>query len=310
LAPWPAYKARFVAPEGRVVDTGNGGISHSEGQGFAMLLAVHHGDQATFDQLWGWTKKHLQTRGDRLLSWKWQPGVGVADRNNASDGDVLAAWALARAAAKWREPAYKAEALGLAGDLLKRCVITHGDLTVLLPGADGFAKPEGPIVNLSYYVFPAFDELTAVTGRPGFRDLALAGVKLTKRARLGKRKLPADWVQLQEKQVVPAPEHEARFSYDAVRVPLYLMWGARPASLLAPFKAAWTPVAAAPAWFALDGGKDAGYKLTPGLRAIADAAVAYPALPAVPPAPDDKADYYDASLSLLARVMRDERGKR
>lgn len=30
---WSAYKGAFLDPGGRVIDTGNGNISHSEGQG-------------------------------------------------------------------------------------------------------------------------------------------------------------------------------------------------------------------------------------------------------------------------------------
>jgi len=37
---WESYKSRFLQPEGRIADTGRGGISHSEGQAFGMLLAV------------------------------------------------------------------------------------------------------------------------------------------------------------------------------------------------------------------------------------------------------------------------------
>ena len=33
---WQGYKARFLAPEGRIVDNGNGGVSHSEGQGYGI----------------------------------------------------------------------------------------------------------------------------------------------------------------------------------------------------------------------------------------------------------------------------------
>jgi endoglucanase len=36
---WAAYRDRFVMPDGRVVDDANGGISHSEGQGYGLLLA-------------------------------------------------------------------------------------------------------------------------------------------------------------------------------------------------------------------------------------------------------------------------------
>ncbi len=42
---WESYKARFFKPEGRIVDTGNGGVSHTEGQGFAMLMAVANDDK-------------------------------------------------------------------------------------------------------------------------------------------------------------------------------------------------------------------------------------------------------------------------
>ena len=31
------YKARFMMPDGRIIDTANGNVSHTEGQGFAML---------------------------------------------------------------------------------------------------------------------------------------------------------------------------------------------------------------------------------------------------------------------------------
>ncbi|MGH7860175.1 MAG: glycosyl hydrolase family 8, partial [Candidatus Binatia bacterium] len=72
-AEWLAYRERFVTPEGRVVDTGNGGISHSEGQGYAMFLAVSFGDRAAFERIWRWTKETLQVRADKLFAWKWEP---------------------------------------------------------------------------------------------------------------------------------------------------------------------------------------------------------------------------------------------
>jgi len=34
------YQSKFISPEGRVIDDANGGISHSEGQGYGMLIAV------------------------------------------------------------------------------------------------------------------------------------------------------------------------------------------------------------------------------------------------------------------------------
>src|SRR5476649_908231 len=97
---WQAYKSRFVTPAGRVVDTANKNISHSEGQGYAMLLAVAAGDRATFNLVWDWTRANLMVRDDSLLAWRWQPDErpAVADINNATDGDLLVAWALTEAA--------------------------------------------------------------------------------------------------------------------------------------------------------------------------------------------------------------------
>ena len=50
---WEAYKARFLMTDGRIVDTGNKNVSHSEGQGYAMLMAVASNDKAAFDRIWG-----------------------------------------------------------------------------------------------------------------------------------------------------------------------------------------------------------------------------------------------------------------
>ncbi|MET0374182.1 MAG: glycosyl hydrolase family 8, partial [Rhizorhabdus sp.] len=58
---WDEFKRRFVLPEGRIADTGNGGISHSEGQGYGLVLAEAAGDRATFDRLLGWTEATLAT---------------------------------------------------------------------------------------------------------------------------------------------------------------------------------------------------------------------------------------------------------
>ena len=66
---WRAYKTRFVTESGRIVDTANSGISHSEGQGYGMLLAVAANDRVAFDTIWGWTRANLmgaRRRADRL----------------------------------------------------------------------------------------------------------------------------------------------------------------------------------------------------------------------------------------------------
>jgi len=77
---WRQYKKRFVTSEGRVVDNANGGISHSEGQGYAMLIAERLDDRPTFEAIWRWTQTNLLVRGDGLAAWRWSPQVPhVAD---------------------------------------------------------------------------------------------------------------------------------------------------------------------------------------------------------------------------------------
>ena len=68
-----SYKSRFMMPDGRIIDTGNGNVSHTEGQGFAMLLAVANNDRPAFDKLWQWTDKTLRNKDNGLFYWRYNP---------------------------------------------------------------------------------------------------------------------------------------------------------------------------------------------------------------------------------------------
>lgn len=86
LLGWSSWKGAFLSPDGRVVDTLQGGISHSEGQGYGMVLASAFTDRSTFEAMRRWTEQHLAVRQDALLAWRWTPDepLGVRDYNNAS----------------------------------------------------------------------------------------------------------------------------------------------------------------------------------------------------------------------------------
>jgi endoglucanase len=45
IANWQKYADRFITSDGRVVDNANHNVSHSEGQGYAMLLAERLDDR-------------------------------------------------------------------------------------------------------------------------------------------------------------------------------------------------------------------------------------------------------------------------
>ncbi len=227
---WRAYKARFVTAQGRVVDTANGLVSHSEGQGYGMLLAVAADDRASFERIWGWTRANLFIRNDELAAWRWEPDKrpAVADVNNASDGDILIAWALVEAAVAWPDPSYRVAARRMALDIGRKLVLFNTPMgSLLLPGASGFAtedRADGPVLNLSYYIFPAFARLPLVAPEFDWNSLVTTGLRLIYNSQFGPAKLPSDWVTLTSGQPQPAAGFAAQFSYNAIRIPLYLAW--------------------------------------------------------------------------------------
>jgi len=314
---WTAFKARFVAPDGRVIDTGNGGVSHTEGQGCGMLFAVVFDDQKTFDWISDWTARTLRRSRDSLHAWRYVPSAEnkVEDTNNATDGDLLIALALTRAAQRWRRPDCALAAAAITRDILRLLVRNVVGRTVLLPGANGFVTDQTVVVNPSYYVFPALTEL-ARWGKasPLWAKVTSDGLSLIKTARFGRWKLPPDWLAISrlDGAVTPAPAWPARFSYDAVRVPLYLTWSRiMPQALENAFLAYWGsgPLASIPAWVDLTTGLPAPYPAPLGMQAVAQlvrratrAASKTEPMPTVSAA----ADYYSAILVMLARIAAAE----
>ncbi|MBJ6125294.1 glycosyl hydrolase family 8 [Microvirga splendida] len=228
-ADWEAYRSRFVEDSGRVVDTANGNISHSEGQGYGLLLALAASDRRSFEQIWNFTFTELLIRDDGLAVWKWDPEAKprVTDRNNATDGDLLIAYALAKAGEFWQEPRYTAAARKLAKAIGKNTFGHSGRSRVLLPGANGFGagdRPDGPVVNLSYWVFEAFPVMAALAPEYEWNRVWRDGVLLLQQAASGRVRLPADWLSLQSGlQPKPADGFPPEFGYNSLRIPLYLL---------------------------------------------------------------------------------------
>lgn len=227
---WDNYKAKFITDDGRVVDNDNGNVSHSEGQGYGMLLAAFADDQETFQKLWRWTAKELYIRGDNLAAWRWKPSETphVQDRNNATDGDLLIAWALAEAASRWKIAEYRSNAHKIALDIGRLATTSNLNGRVISPGINGFGAKDmkdGPVVNLSYWVFPAIEVLKNIAPEIDWISIKQSGLKLLKASGNGPSRLPPDWLSLADNTVGPAKEYPARFGYDAIRIPLYLAWG-------------------------------------------------------------------------------------
>lgn len=310
--PWTDFKGRFLTEDGRVIDNGNGKVSHSEGQGFAMVLAVAADDRPAFDLIWSWTEVHLRRRDDALFSWRYVPDAAnpVDDPNDAADGDIFIAWALARGAIRWSDPALETASAEIRRAILRKLVVEAGGRRLLLPGVDGFRvetnkgkqgdAPPDLIINPSYYVFPAFADFHAVAPDEGWDRLSADGMALLLDARFGRYGLPPDWLLVTgDGRLAPAPGWPPRFGYDAARVPLYLVWGRAPAAqftaLRAWFGGTW---GVTPAWVDLATGKLAAYQASRGVRAVAGLVLGTRDVAAEVPLADD--NYYSAVLALLA----------
>lgn len=240
-ADWAAYRDRFVTAEGRIVDDGNGGISHSEGQGYGLLLAYAAGDRGSFERIFDFTRNQLLIRDDGLAAWKWDPGASphIVDVNDASDGDILIAYALGLAGEAWGEQRYTDAAAAIATAIGSHLLMTANGRVVLLPGVRGFAPPDRPegvvVVNPSYWVFEAFPMLKQLAPQVPWDEVASAGAELVASARFGPAAMPADWVQIGTDGLSPADGFPAVYGYNAIRIPLYLVRAGIDGAFLDPY---------------------------------------------------------------------------
>ncbi|WP_145932162.1 glycosyl hydrolase family 8 [Yersinia bercovieri] len=300
---WEQFKSRFLKSDGRIVDSGNHDVSHTEGQGFGMLLAVFNDDKPTFDALLGWTNRTLYNEDAGLFSWRYEPNakVKVADKNNATDGDLLIAWALLLAGDKWKNNDYIAQSNQIQSAIIKHTVISFAGYHIMLPGANSFNHTSYVVVNPSYYIFPAWQAFYQYSHLKIWQDLNNDAIKQLSAMKLGKVNLPTDWVALQsDGSFAPANGWPARFSFDAIRIPLYLSWGENNNSALAPFIRYWQGFArlTTPAWVNVVTGATAEYPLTPGMLAIRDLTFGNLGQLTTTLLPEE--DYYSSCLRLLS----------
>jgi endo-1,4-beta-D-glucanase Y len=315
---WDQYRSRFIAADGRVIDKDNDpkGVTHTEGQGYGMLLAEAAGDREQFSLLWQWTQTHLR-RADGLFSWKFAAcgtqGDCIADENNAADGDILIAWALLRAGQDWKRADYVAAAHDIARSVSDNLIVDFGEDTLLLPAVSGFSNQSGVTVNLSYWVFPAFNAFTAAFKEPLWHQLSERAPALLRQARFGKWQLPPDWLHVGNDSVGPADGFPPRYGFDAVRIPLYLVWGGiTDKETLGPFLSFWSAPNphGVPAWVDLKTDAVAPYAWSAGVASIAQvterATHADGEATAKLPLPGPQDGYFSWSLSLLASIAATE----
>jgi endoglucanase len=181
------------------------------------------------------------------------------------------------------------------------------DGPLLLPAAAGFAKEDradGPVLNLSYWVFPAFSRLSRAAPEVDWGGLTQSGLALLRAAKFGSSGLPTDWVALTDGTPGPAKGFPRTFSYDAIRIPLYMaMAGVGERANYAPFLKLWEE-SAPPAAIDVDSGARKPFG-EPGYEAVAAltrCAVLGRKLPGEFAAPRPNQNYYPATLQMLAVI--------
>lgn len=210
-----------VAADGRVVRTDQGGDTVSEGQAYALLVAVGLGDAATFESVWRWTEETLQ-RPDGLLSWRWAEGR-VVDPSSASDADLDAARALVLAGQRFGVGRYTAAGVRLGQAVLDHETVETAAGRVLTAGQ--WATTEPYAYNPSYASPGATAVLAAASGDPRWAELD-AGSRTVTAALLDAAPLPPDWAQVHADgrvEAMPGAQglgQNVRHGYDAARTPV------------------------------------------------------------------------------------------
>ena len=311
---WSRFKQLYVKPDGRVVDTGNKGISHSEGQGYAMLVAASLGDHRTFQPMLRWTQNTLQ-RSDGLHAWRYNPASrpAVDDPGSASDAELLIAWALLRAERRWPGHNYEARALRILGALRKSLVTHLGQKLVLMPW-EGAQAADPVVINPSYFVFPALQDIAVYTQDDFWVALYEDSMDIVQAARFGRYALPPDWLALGPTgRFSTWSERPARFGYDAIRIPLYLAWaGHRSDAFLGRFDGFWGQFPAkVPAWVELNNSsrpKYAKYEYHKGFASVRRFAMHMYQGHKLggPPRVEGGGDYYSNILLLLSQLAARE----
>lgn len=311
---WQEFRRRFVASDGRVVDTGNGGVSHSESQGYGLIFAARANDAETFRRIRAFAREALQVRSDRLHAWRYDPrrATPVTDRNNATDGDVAIAWGLLKGALRWHDAELAMEAQAILRDLFRITGREVGERYLLLPGAFGFEGRDHIIQNPSYAMFPAWGELRHLLPTLPWQRLERDALAMLAEGLFGVRALPPDWLQIAMtgRRLALPDRWPKRFSYDAIRIPLFLAWAGHwehPA--LRSVVAHWRRSApqATPAWVELPTDRLAEYRASPGMLAVRALAMREPGRLASTSA-ESGDDYYSSSLRLLARLAAERIG--
>jgi endoglucanase len=186
------FFSRYVKANGRVARTDQGGDTVSEGQAYAMLLAVALDDKARFDLVWHWTRENLQ-RGYGLLAYHWSNGH-VDSNEPATDADLDSARALVLAGKRFGSDDYTREGERIGAAVLTSETSDVSGIPVLVAGP--WARSSSPVVNPSYFSPRAYADLASAHPDSRWDDIAGTSRAIASALTDDGSKLPPDWARV------------------------------------------------------------------------------------------------------------------
>ena len=202
---WAAYKNALVVADGsgdgsmRVQrDSGNGNDSVSEGIAYGMLFAAYMNDKTTFDALWKYEQKHLDTHG--LMNWQIAANGNTAGRNSATDADEDMAFALLMADKQWG--GYTTTATDILTTIAANDFGTDGTIK----GGDTYVA-----VNPSYLAPAFYRVFAAYTGGARWTTILDKSYEILAMVQNATSGLVPDWSA--------GPGTNTNYGYDATRTP-------------------------------------------------------------------------------------------
>jgi cellulose synthase (UDP-forming) len=184
---------QYVANDGRVIRRDQGGDTVSEGQAYAMLLAVALDDEGRFERVWRWTRANLQ-RNDGLLSYRWAADGPLISAQPATDADLDAARALVLAGRRFGSDRYVEQGRRIGEAVLGSETAEVAGLPVLAAGP--WARSASPVVNPSYFSPRAYADLAGEQENPDWDSLAGTSRAISAALTGGGSSLPPDWARV------------------------------------------------------------------------------------------------------------------
>ena len=308
-----AFLDRYVQPDGSVVRHDEGGDVVSEGQAYAMLVAVAIGDEQRFRAVWSWAKTHL-LRSDGVMSWHWNAG-SIVDFNSATDADLDAARALLIAGQRFGAVDLTVDGRQLSDAALAYDTVSVGPGTGRVVTAGDWVTESPYMINPSYFNPRAELELARASAEGQWAEVTRTQRAISSQL-VGPDLLPPDWAFVNATGgATPTGVNGgpvSQFGLDAARFPVRMAESCDPAdrSLAAAMRPTLDSAGAAPAVRQLNGAPAADW--THPIAHVAAAAADYAAgdgadgareLDAAAATEQQHPTYYGSAWVALGRIM-------